>query len=320
MKRGTRTIPITERLAVLSEPLRLRAVRLLELQELSVGEVAKVLQLPQSTASRHLKVLSEGEWVTKRSVGPATYYRVTRDDLAPDARAVWSAVHEHLVDTIELAEDDSRLEGVLGERKLDSQAFFGRVAGEWDSVRSTLFGDRFTSTALLGLIRPDWVVADIGCGTGNASELLAPFAEKVIAVDQSEPMLGAAGKRLENADNIEFVSGKLSSLPIEDASVDAAVCLLVLHHVPEPILALREMRRVLRGGRGGGVALVVDMIEHDRDEFRQTMGHVHQGFGQEQLKQMWNDAGFEQSAYRILPGEPDAIGPGLFVSTGRIGT
>lgn len=319
MKRGARAIPITERLAVLGEPLRLRAVRLLECQELSVGEVAKVLQLPQSTASRHLKVLSEGEWVTKRSVGPATYYRVTRDDLAPDARAVWSAVRDHLVDTSDFAEDDSRLAGVLAERTLDSQAFFGRVAGEWDSVRSTLFGERFTSSALLGLIGPDWVVADIGCGTGNGSELLAPFVEKVIAVDQSEPMLEAAGKRLESADNIEFVSGSLSSLPIKDASVDAAVCLLVLHHVPEPLEAFREMRRVLRGSRGGGVALVVDMVEHDRDEFRQTMGHVHQGFGEAQMKQMWNDAGFVKSAYRILPGEPDAIGPGLFVSTGRVG-
>ncbi|MFN7614149.1 MAG: ArsR/SmtB family transcription factor, partial [Phycisphaerae bacterium] len=50
----TPAIPLLDLLAALSDPTRLRLLRVLDAQELSVGELAKALQLPQSTVSRHL--------------------------------------------------------------------------------------------------------------------------------------------------------------------------------------------------------------------------------------------------------------------------
>ena len=97
MKRKTGIKPVTDHLAALSDPVRLRVLRLLEREELSVGEVAKVLQMPQSTVSRHLKVLADGGWVFKRSEGTATYYRVVLDDLAGPHRALWVAVRDMLM-------------------------------------------------------------------------------------------------------------------------------------------------------------------------------------------------------------------------------
>jgi SAM-dependent methyltransferase len=315
------SVSTSERLAALSEPVRLRLLRVLEAEELSVGELASVVQAPQSTVSRHLKVLSDGEWLARRAAGTATLYRMVLDDLPPASRALWVAIRGQLGDSVDIDEDNRRLAAVLAERRLDSQAYFGRVAGEWDEVRARLFGRDFTARALLGLVPRDWVVADLGCGTGNVSELLAPRVERVLAVDLSDPMLEAARKRLEGVKNVEFRTGTLEGLPLEDASVDAAVCVLVLHHLPGvegPVRALREMRRILRKGRGGGTALVVDMVEHDREEYRHTMGHAHLGFSVRGIREMMKEAGFTAVDVSVLPGDPEAKGPGLLAAAGRI--
>lgn len=307
-------ISLVERLAALGEPVRLRLLRLLEREELSVGELAKIVQLPQSTVSRHLKVLSDGGWVVSRSEGTSTLLRLVQDDLEEAHRALWHTVREQLSGAAELEEDSRRLAGVLGERMGDTQAFFGRVAGEWDGVRRELFGERATVQALLALLPESWTVADIGCGTGNAAEVLAPLVSKVIAIDQSDAMLSAARKRLKGIDNVEFLRGDVEKLPLKDASVDAAVCVLVLHHVADPAVACREMARILKPG---GVCLIVDMVEHDRVQYKHAMGHRWLGFGIPQLVRLLGSAGLESVKFSVLPAAAEAKGPGLFACAAR---
>lgn len=312
MNKTSRT-SLVERLSALGEPVRLRLLRLLEREELSVGELARVVQLPQSTVSRHLKVLGEGGWIIARSEGTSTLLRLIRDDLDPAHRALWQTVREQMSGP-ELEEDARRLAGVLSERMGDTQAFFGRVAGEWDGVRRELFGERATVQALLALLPEAWTVADIGCGTGNAAEVLAPLVQKVVAIDQSDAMLGAARKRLKCVQNVEFVRAGVESLPLQNASVDAAVCVLVLHHIEDPLAACREMARILRPG---GVCLIVDMVEHDRVQYRHTMGHRWLGFGVPELVRMLSDAGLEGVRVSLLPAAAEAKGPGLFACAAR---
>jgi ubiquinone/menaquinone biosynthesis C-methylase UbiE/DNA-binding transcriptional ArsR family regulator len=298
----------------IADPLRLRALRLLEMRELTVGELAKVLQSPQSTISRHLKVLSEAGWLIRRCEGAATFHRMMFDCLPAYAQGVWAACRDQCVDSQQAAEDSRRLDAVLAERRLDSRSYFGRVAGEWDDVRAELFGRGFTPIAMLSLLDPSWTIADLGCGTGNAAEHLAPFVAKVVAVDQSEPMLDAASRRLDRFDNIEFRTGDLESLPLDNNTVDVTVTLLVLHHSEDPSAPICEMFRVLKPG---GSALIVDMYSHDHTEYRTTMGHKQLGFSAPQMTQCFTAAGFGQPRVIPLPSHPDAKGPGLFIATGR---
>ncbi|MBC7541484.1 MAG: metalloregulator ArsR/SmtB family transcription factor [Candidatus Sericytochromatia bacterium] len=308
-------VTLSEHLSALSEPLRLRICRLLEQQELSVGEIATVVQVPQSTISRHLKVLSQVGWLQRRTDGTAGLYRL---DIGgqPLAAAVWQAIRESISQDVQTAEDMRRLERVLLERRTDSQSFFSRLGGDWDAVRDELFGRAFAGRALLGLLPRRWAVADLGCGTGSGTEMLAPFVRQVVAVDQSAPMLQAARERLARHDNVRFVESPLEDLPLETASLDAAICTLVLHHVDDPPAVLREMARVLRPG---GQAIVVDMVAHDREAYRQTMGHRHLGFSAVVIGGLLSVAGFGDVRICHLPAEPEVKGPSLFVATAIVG-
>ncbi|HED52881.1 MAG TPA: metalloregulator ArsR/SmtB family transcription factor [Phycisphaerales bacterium] len=320
MKQVASSYPVSASLSALAEPVRLRILRVLEAEELSVGEVSRVTQLPQSTVSRHLKTLAEVGFVARRSVATATLYRLVPDDLDESLRPLWLAVRSQLGSLPHAQGDQRRLASVLAERRMDSKDFFGRVAGEWNEVRTTLFGTGFTSQALLSLLNPDWVVADLGCGSGDVARLLSPHVGRVIGVDQNEAMLDAARERLGSQYNIEFVAGDLESLPIPDASVDAAVLSLVLHHIEDPARVLKEVRRTLCRDQGGGVALIVDMLAHDRDEYRRTMGHQHLGFSSGDIRGYFGSAGFGEIRFHELPTQTDARGPGLFVASARIET
>src|SRR5687767_505537 len=78
----------------LADETRLRLVRLLERHELSVAELCEILQLPQSTVSRHLKVLADQEWVRSRSLGTTNLYRTVLDELDPTPRRLWLLARE----------------------------------------------------------------------------------------------------------------------------------------------------------------------------------------------------------------------------------
>jgi ArsR family transcriptional regulator len=309
-----RTGELLARLSAMCDLVRWRLLALLEQEELGVGELARTLQVPQSTASRHLKALLEGGWIVRRSEGSSGLYRLAGPAMPEEARTLWELARPAVTAHPEAAQDRTRLAAVLADRRVDSRAFFGRVAGEWSEVRRDLFGERLTPLALLDLVDPAWTVADLGCGTGEASELLAPVVRRVIAVDRERAMLEAARKRLKGARHVEFRQASLEALPLKDGEADAAVMMLVLHHMPEPEAALREACRVVSRG---GLVLVVDLLPHDRKAYAAGMGHLHMGFSETALRQMARAAGAALVRHRTLPAEPRTAGPGLFAATFR---
>ena len=321
----TAASPILDRLTALADATRGRLLLVLDRHELTVTELCAVLQLPQSTVSRHLKVLADDAWVTSRAEGTTRHYRLA-ERLDQDAARVWQIVRESLAPAA--AHDLERLERVIAERRTRSRDYFRGVAGEWDRVRAELFGRRADLLALLALLDDEWTVGDLGCGTGALAAALAPAVRRVIAVDESEAMLGAARARLgslvirgEAATSlpraqrgVELRAGSLEALPIADGALDAAVLSLVLHYVPEPARALAEAARVLAPH---GRLLIADMVPHEREEYRHEMGHLWPGFAEAELRAMLRAAGFARVTYRTLPPDPAAKGPGLFVCVAR---
>ena len=301
---------IYQQLSALSEPTRVRLLRLLEIEELGVGELARIVQIPQSTVSRHLKVLRENGWVSRRSVGTASLLRMDPGQIEPAARKLWAVVREE----VDFSVDSRRMRSVLALRGADA-AFFERMAGKWDTIRADLFGDDFLLPTLLSLLPDGLTVADLGCGTGAAMAGLAPVAGRVIGIDSSPAMLSLARQRLVAFDNTEVRQGALTALPLQDDTIDVALIMLVLHHVEDITAVLREVARVLRRG---GRLIVLDMVKHDRADFLRSMGHRHPGFSEAVMADACAAVGLSLVRYRPLPPSPQALGPGLFVSV--IGT
>jgi ArsR family transcriptional regulator len=297
---------------VLGDATRSRLLLALDRHELTVGELCQVLQLPQSTVSRHLKILADEGWVVSRAEGTSRQYSLAPLDAA--ARRLWHLVRDQVGDAVTAAHDRERLRSVLADRRVRSQEFFSTSAGQWDALREELFGRRADLLALPALLDEEWTIGDLGCGTGQLAAALAPFVRRVVAVDASRQMLAAARRRLADVENVELRQGELEALPLDDATLDAAVLALVLHYVVEPAKALAEARRVLRPG---GRLLVVDMLPHAREEYRQQMGHVWPGFAEAQLGGWLADAGFARVRWRALPADPQAKGPVLFAASAR---
>lgn len=301
-----------DRLSALADPIRSRLLLLLERHELTVSELCSVLQLPQSTVSRHLKVLSGAGWLSAREDGTSNRYRLDAKALDAGTRKLWTAVREEAEALPAAARDAQRVKGVLADRHTRSQQFFASSAAQWDKVRAELFGARTELFALVGLLEPTQVVGDLGCGTGQLAEVMAPFVRQVVAVDESSAMLKAAKARLAALDNVELRAGSIEELPIDAATLDVAVLSLVLHYVADPVAVLAGIRRALTPQ--GGKLLLVDMLPHDRAEYRQTMGHVWLGFDVEQVREWGRAAGFASVRANPLPPSPSAKGPSLFVA------
>ena len=305
--------PALTQLNTLADPTRVRLLLLLEENELAVGEMCAITQLPQSTVSRHLRVLGSEGWVASRADGTSRHYRLA-SSVGDWERRLWAVVREDIAVSQAADQDRTRAAAILLDRQRRSRAYFSGVAEEWDKVRTELFGASLDRSIALSLLDERAVIGDLGCAAGQLSAALAPYVRQVIAVDTLPEMLAAARERLEPFANVEVRQGELERLPLTDATLDVAILSLVLHYVADPAPALAEAYRVLRPG---GRIVVLEMLPHDRQDLQQAMGHFWPGFSTEQMRTWLGAAGYLALHIYALPVDAAARGPQLFLCRAR---
>lgn len=298
-------------LSVLGDATRVRLLALLTEHEFTVTELCQILQAPQPTVSRHLSVLGSDGWVGARAQGTTRRYRA-HDPLPSPQRELWAPVASGWALDPQAAEDRERADAVLAVREDRARAFVAASAERWDDLRSDLYGADADRLFLFGLAEPDWTVLDLGTGTGRLPVAAAPFVARAIGVDRDPAMLESARRRARGFGNVEFFEAELTGLPVDDDSVDLAVLSLVLHFVPEPARVLAEAARTLRPG---GRLVVVDLRRHDRAEYIEEMGHQWAGFAEPELERWMTAAGLTPGPHRLVPPDPEARGPSLFLRT-----
>lgn len=325
-------------LKAMSDSTRQRLLRVLSDCDLSVSELVEVLEMPQSTVSRHLKVLRDAGLLVDRRVGATVMYAVQPPSDGASPREVpisqksprrmsngVAGLRDRLLEWVGEAELENgiadRLGRVVQRRQRGGDGFFDTVAARWDRLRIDAFGEVFHFEALTAVLPMEWVAADIGSGTGYLLPVLSSRFRKVIAVDPAPRMIEVARNRPEvkAATNIEFREGMLGNLPLANGEVDLAIVSLVLHHVESPPESLQDLKRSLRPG---GVVLIVEQEDHRHGEFYEQMGDRWWGFEPAQVVDWLGQAGFRE--VRVVPlstARPSSRGrldaPGLFVVTGR---
>lgn len=300
----------------------MRLLHLLASEELTVSELCTTLQMPQSTVSRHLKLLAANGWVVNRKDRTNHLYSIQTDSWCESRAGLWSWVQTQ-ADTPTTSQDRVRLQQILALRSR-SQAFFTSTAEQWDRLRVELFGKQIDAFALAPMLASDLVVAELGCGSAPLCQLLAPYVEKAYAVDSSDAMLATAALRLcpskggqplngklEKHESVELVHAELTDTTLPDASVDIAWLALVLPYINEPASTLAEARRILKKN---GKLILLDLLPHERATYRQELGHLRLGVEKGTLEEWLGAADLRLVNYEVLPPDPDVRGPGLFAA------
>jgi len=125
-----------------------------------------------------------------------------------------------------------------------------RVAPLYDLAVNTLNRRVYyeTGSAVARLIRPGDTVLECACGTGTITAAIAPACARVVATDYSEGMLKQARKKLARHPNVVVEQADITHLRYADDSFDVVVAANVIHLLPEPGDALKELKRVTRPG------------------------------------------------------------------------
>lgn len=167
--------------------------------------------------------------------------------------------------------------------------YFERIAPQWDTLRAGYFPSAVRDVAIArAYLRPEMHVADVGCGTGFLAAGLAPLVERVYALDGSPAMLEVARRNLAHFTNVTYHLTDGGALPLPDASVDAVLANMYLHHCPDPAAAIREMARLLRPG---GRLVITDLDQHSHEWLRTEMADEWLGFARAQMKAWLREAG-----------------------------
>ena len=111
-------------------------------------------------------------------------------------------------------------------------------------------------------LKPQFVAADLGCGSGYFTVPLARRVRKAFGIDVQREMLDFLEDKIRKLKirNIEPLLSKPDEIPLEDESVDLLMSVNTLHEFGDRDKMIKEMRRVLKRG---GKLLIVDFKKEE---------------------------------------------------------
>jgi len=286
---------ILNSLKMISDPTRLRILRLLGEESLSVAELQQILGMGQSRISTQLSQLKKEGLVVDQRSGKNNIYTAR---IPPGLETV---VEEAGSELPECKKDYSSLRHILRKRKDQVRAYFDELAGRFGREYVPGRSWKSLAEAMLKILNYD-TVADLGAGEGTLSQLIAQRARKVIAVDNSEKMVafGQTLARENDLPNLEYRLGDIEAPPIEDSSVDLAIFSQALHHAKQPATALAEAFRILKPG---GRLIILDLLQHSFEKARELYYDTWLGFHEVELAEMIASAGFTEVETAIVDRE-----------------
>ncbi len=286
------------------EITRLRLLALLAEGELSVKDFTEILGQSQPRVSRHLKLLVDAQLVTRNAEGAWAYFRL--NDSGPG-----KALNDWLFQTIdpsspELRRDREKLAAVREAHREQANAYFAKIASDWDKLRSLHAPDSAVEAAILEMAgsAQGGLMLDLGTGTGRMIELLANRFEHAIGIDSSREMLAIARSKIDAAglSNVQVRLRDITDIGDHAGSADLVTIHQVLHYFDDPAAALVPAADCLRPE---GALLVVDFAPHNLEFLRTEQAHRRLGISDEQMEVWARAAGLEVAQVRRFPSEKE---------------
>ena len=289
---------ILKSLKLLSDPTRIRILLLLADESLNVAELQEILGMGQSRISTQLSQLRQEGLVTSARSGKNNVYAMS----APDS--LMQVAFQAAQEIPEVESDTRTLQHILQKRRDTTRAYFDALAGKFGKSYVPGRSWKSLAEAMLKILNYK-VVADLGAGEGTLAQLMAPRAEKVIAIDNSPKMVefGQQLAKEHGFNNLEYRLGDIETPPIDDNSVDLAIFSQALHHAEHPEKALASAYRILAPG---GRIIILDLLQHSFEQARELYFDTWLGFSEVDLYSMMSKAGFQNIETTIVDKEPEA--------------
>lgn len=276
---------VLDALKAAGEATRLRLLRLLAREELSVMELVSILNQSQPRVSRHLKLMAEAGLIERFPDGAWVFYRLSGH---PAIRPLLDAILAGIDDTF--ADDQRQLEAVRLARRASAEGYFETIAPKWDEIRSHYVSEADVEQAILRVLgdAPYRRLLDLGTGSGRMLALLGPRAATATGVDLSQHMLNIARAKTFEAGlhTVDLRHGDIYDTRLPAQSADLIIVHQVLHFLVDPGRALMEAGRLLAPG---GRLLIVDFAHHDLEIMREQYQHRRLGMLDEDM-QAWLEA------------------------------
>lgn len=297
-KTHARPTPVPGRLelfALFADAGRVQALALCAEEELSVGELAELLDDSQPQVSRKVSALRDAGLLEGRRDGTRLYLRTVPAAVDGD-RLVADAVAEGR--RLCLGDGSlARIPKVLAAREDAGRRHFDATMAQPAAVPNS--PEHLAHLAALApLISGRELAVDIGTGDGLSLDVLAPLYRRVIAVDRSQAQLARlAGRVAERGfPHVSLFPGSFDDAALLErvtraGGADLVFCARALHHAARPGDAVKALARLLRAG---GRLVVLDYLAHSDDSLRERCGDTWLGFEAEAVSGFLRDAGLSQ--------------------------
>lgn len=300
-------LPRVDLFRLLSEPARLQLLALCAEEELSVSELAGLLEDSQPQVSRKVAPLRDAGLLDARRDGTRTFLRTAKIDDVVLAEALAEGRRLCLADG-----SLSRVPGIVAAREEQGRTHFESAEPARTSVPAS--PEHLAHLAALSLLLPGQKLAvDVGTGEGLSLDVLAPLFQRVIAVDRSQAQLARVAERVaaRGFHTVSLFPGSYDDAALVQrvdraGGADLVFAGRTLHHASRPAQAVQAFARLLKKG---GHLVVLDYLPHETDALRAQQGDAWLGFSPDDVRRFLTGAGLTLVGDVAIPNAFHPEGP-----------
>jgi ArsR family transcriptional regulator len=312
-------LPRVELFRLLAEPGRLQLLALCEAEELSVGELATLLDDSQPQVSRKVAPLRDAGLLDARKDGTRSFLKTDLAMVRADP-----VLAEALAEGQRLCMADgslARVPAVVSQREEHGLTHFEQSASQRGTSTTSVPAspEHLAHLSALSLLLPGRQLAvDVGTGDGLSLDVLAPLFSRVIAVDRSQAQLARVAERVaaRGFHHVSLFPGSYDDATLvqrvdANGGADLVFAGRILHHASRPAAAVQSFARLLKKQ---GHLVVLDYLQHEDDRLRTEAGDVWLGFAKDDVKKFLTEAGLRSLGDVAVPNAFHPVGPDAHVT------